>query len=226
MRKIPLFSLIAILLVLATSTVAHSGSTKESVTIDINANLLKQARAQDLDLASILEKQLKAKFGEPTDSPQIAYLPFLTKTFDNFDTLMFAPLKITPKTPKEEVKTICKAMTKNIDQLLADAKIRNSMPLPTSLEEAKKLDEFIQQRFQAFQERSAKVHKQMQSSGKIMQANCTDLDHDEKSMQKAMKTVFSGYGPTGWCQALKRKPQGQWSMNDSQNFMKYCTNIK
>ncbi len=226
MRNFPLFIMIGIFLGLSTPTLAKAANTKESVTIDINANLLKQARAQDLDLASILEKQLKARFGEPTDSPQIAYLPFLTKAFDNFDTLMLAPLKVTPKTPKKEVKTICKGMTKNIDQLLADAETRKSMPLPTSLEEAKKLDEFIQQRFQAFQQRSAKGHKQMQTSSKILQANCTDLNQDEKAMQQAMKTIFSGYGPTGWCQALKQKPRGQWSMNDSQSFMKYCTGVK
>jgi len=226
MPAIPLFLVITILLSVPVSGLAKSASTKESVTLDINADLLKQARDQDLNLASILEKQLKAKFGDPEESSEIAYLPFLTKAFDNFEALVFAPLKITAHTPKADVKAVCQEVSKNIDQLLADAETRETMPQPTSLEEAKQLDEYLQQRYKAFESRSTKVRKQMQVSGKIMQANCTDVAHDEKTMQKAMKTVISAYGPTGWCEALKRKPQGQWSMNDSEKFLKYCTGRK
>ena len=226
MRTIPLFSLIAILLSLPITALAKPASPKESVTLKINADLLKRARAQDLDLASVLEKQLKAKWGDPVGATPTSYLPFFTAAFDNFEAMMFAPGKVTAKTPTAEVRAVCKAMNKNAKQLVADAETRKSMPLPTSLEEARKLDEFIQRRFQAFQGRAAKVGKQMEASAKIMQAKCADLDQDEKAMQAAMKTVFAGYGPAGWCQAMRRKPQAEWTMDDGGNFAKFCTGVQ
>ena len=227
MRSTLRLILLAILLFAPITTFAKTAGNKEAVTIQIDAGLLKRAKAQDLDLASILEKQLQTRLElPPASAASPSYLPFLTKAFDNFETLMFAPLQITAKMSKTQVRTVCKTMSKNIEQLLADAETRKSMPLPSSLEEAKQLDAFIQQRFKAFQNRSAKARKQMQASGKIMQTNCRDLDQDEQLMQAAMKSLFAGYGPVGWCQAMRKKPQAQWSMDDSQKFMKFCTGAK
>lgn len=226
MRTITLFFLSAILLNLPIAALAKPASPKKSVTIEINADLLKHARAQNIDLASMLEQQLKAKLSSSVGATPTPYLPFLTAAFDNFETMMFAPTKVTSKTPSAEVRKVCKAMNQNVKQLVADAKSRKSMPLPTSLEEAQKLDEFIQGRFQTFQGRAAKVGKQMEASTKIMQDKCADLDLDEKVVQEAMKTVFAGYGPAGWCQAMRRKPQSEWNMDDSGKFVKFCTGAK
>lgn len=226
MRTISLFLLTAILLGLPIAVLAKPSSSKESITIEIDADLLKRAQAHNIDLASVLEGQLKAKLGGSVGTPPTAYLPFLTAAFDNFESMMFAPAKVTAKTPIEEVRNVCKAMNQNAKQLVVDAKNRKSMPLPTSLEEAKKLDEFIQRRFQAFQGRAAKVGKQMEASTKIMQAKCSDLDLDEKIVQEAMKTMFAGYGPAGWCQSMRRKPQSEWNMDDAGKFVKFCAGAK
>lgn len=226
MRRIAFFSYVILLSGLLVTTFGNAATPKESVTIEINADLLKRARAQDLDLASILEKQLKAKLGGPADATPTSYLPFLTATFDNLEAMMFAPINITTKTPTAEVRAVCQAINKNMDQLVADAEARKAMPLPTSLEEAKELDEFIQSRFQAFQTRLNTVGNKMQTSGKIMEAKCADLEQDHNLAQEAMKTVFAGYGPAGWCQAMRRKPQAEWTMNDSGKFMKFCTGTK
>lgn len=226
MRRIVFFFFIILISSLLVTILANAAAPKESVTIAINADLLKRARAQNIDLASVLEKQLQAKLGVPTSTTSTSYLPFLTATFNNLESMMFAPLKVTEKTPTAEVRTVCKAVNKNMEQLVADAETRKSMPLPTSLEEAKKLDEFIQRRFQAFQTRLNTVGAKMQTSGKIMETKCADLEQDNKLAKEAMKTVFAGYGPVGWCQAMRKKPQAEWSMDDSGKFVKFCTGAK
>lgn len=224
MCRIVLFAS-AILLpsLLITNFVSAADTNKESVTIEIDANLLKRARAQDLDLASILEKQLKVRLGTSANAPSTDYLAFLTATFDNFESMMFAPLKVNAQTPTADVRKVCKAMNKSVEQLVADAETRKSMPLPTSLEEAKKLDEYIQSRFKAFQGRAAKVGQQAANSTQIMKSKCADLDMDDTAARTAMQSVFAGYGPAGWCQAMRGKPEAQWTMDDSQNFVKFCT---
>ena len=44
--------------------------------------------------------------------------------------------------------------------------------------------------------------------------------------KQAMTTALGNYGPVGWCRATMRKPQAQWTMEDGQNFAKYCQGVK
>ena len=159
MQAISRFLLVAVLANVPGSAFAQAEAPKESVTMQVNADLLKRARAQNMDLALALEKQLRAMLGGIGSATPTAHRPFLTAAFDNIDATMFAPLKVTAQTPAVEVAGVCKATTKDVQQLLADAETRKTMPLPTSLGEAKTLDEFIQRRVRAFQERMAKVNK-------------------------------------------------------------------
>jgi Protein of unknown function (DUF3012) len=224
MRRIVFFaSFILLPGLLFTSFVGAADARKESVTIEIDADLLKRARAQDLDLASILEKQLKARLGSAASAPATDHLSFLSAAFDNFESIMFAPLKVNAQTSNADVRKVCKEMIKGTEQLIADAETRKSMPLPTSLEEARKLDDYIQSRFKAFQERAAKVGQQAANSSQILKSKCADLDVDETQMRTAMQSVFAGYGPAGWCQAMRQKAQAEWTMEDSENFVKFCT---
>ncbi len=171
-----------------------------------------------------------AKAPPPLDGsdnpPPADYHSFLTTAFENFEALIYAPLKITKKTSTAEVRNVCRTINNHIDQLVADAETRQAMPLPTSLENAKNLDELIQRRFQEFQTRFNRVGNQMKISGKIMGAQCADLAKDRRIMQEAMKVTFAGYGPVGWCRAMMKKPHAQWKTEDGGTFAQLCTDIK
>lgn len=227
MRIISLFFVISLFTNLPVGAFANTTpAPKESVTIPHNAELLQRTRAQNVDLAAVLGKEPEMKLDGPGNATPASYHSFLTAAFENFETLMFAPLKVTEKTPTAEVRTVCQAINKHIDQLVADAEIRQSMPLPTSLEEAKKLDELIQLRFQDFQTRFNKVGSKMKASGKIMGAKCGDLAKNPSIMQEAMKVAFAGYGPVGWCRAMMKKPQAEWTMEDEGKFENFCQGVE
>ena len=100
------------------------------------------------------------------------------------------------------------------------------MALPTSLEEAQKLDQYLAARFRALKARMAKAGRKIQTSGKILEAKCPDLNKNEVQVKQAMNTALSPYGPVGWCRAQMKKPQSQWSMEDSGKFIKLCRGVK
>ena len=215
-----------LMLLLVGLPVSSFAAAKESVTIEINADLLKRARAQHIDLSSLLEAQLQAKLGGAKTATPASRMALMTESFDNFEAMMFAPLKINSSTPTAEVRKVCRTMLERGEQLQAHAEARKAMPHPTSLEEAKKLDDYLASRFKSFQARAAKVGKQAQAATKIMQAKCSDLDQDEKSTQVAMKEALAGYGPVGWCRAMMKKPKAQWNMEEAGKFAKFCPGVK
>ena len=225
MRKMTLFivTLFGSLCVLASTNAATS---KESVTLEISADLLKRARAMKVDLASVLEKQLKVELGGAASATPASRMALMTETFDNFEAMMLAPAEITTQTPTAEVRKVCQGMIDRSKQLRAHAEARKSIPLPTSLEEAKKLDDYLASRFKAFQARAAKVGKNMQAVGKVMKAKCADLEQDEKAVQVDMKAALAGYGPVGWCRKMMRTPRAQWTMEDGGTFAKFCPGVK
>ena len=215
-----------LMLVLIGLPVSTFAAAKESVTIEIDADLLKRARAQHLDLASFFEAQLQAKLGGSAKATPASRMALMTESFDNFEAMMFAPLKVNASTPTAEVRKVCQAMMERGEQLKAHAKARKAMPHPTSLEEAKKLDDYLASRFKSFQARAAKSGKQAQAATKIMKSKCADLDQNEKSIQVAMKEALAGYGPVGWCRAMMKKPKAQWNMEEAGKFAKFCPGVK
>ena len=215
-----------LILLLVGLPVSSFAAAKEAVTLEINSDLLKRARAQHIDLSSLLEAQLQTKLGGTANATPASRMALMTETFDNFEAMMFAPLKVNSSTPTAEVRNVCRAMFERGKQLQAHAEARKAMPHPTSLEEAKKLDDYLASRFQSFQTRAAKVGQQAQAATTIMQAKCSDLDQDEKATQVAMKEALAGYGPVGWCRAMMKKPKAQWNMEDAGKFAKFCPGVK
>ncbi len=225
MRRFVLFVLIALLPGLPAAAQSTTPGAKEPVVLRIDAELLRRAREMNLDLDAMVEKQLQAELGVQAGAPQ-SHEDLLVAAFDNFEAMMFEPLKIDQTTPKAAVRDVCRSMLEKADQLVAHAELRKSMELPTTLEEAQELDQLQARRFQALQARMGAAGSKMQASHKIIQANCADLDQDETATQDAMKTALGGYGPVGWCRVMMRKPQAQWNMEDAGKFAQLCQGVK
>ena len=60
------------------------------MTLEVNADLLKRARAQQIDLSSLLEAQLQTKLGGAANATPASRMALMTETFDNFEAMMFA----------------------------------------------------------------------------------------------------------------------------------------
>ena len=235
MKRITLLLLVALTTSQPVVAQVNPVAPKEAVTIEINADLLRRAREKNIDLSFIMEKQIEAVLGPlagATSSTQasvskapVSHETLIAAAFDSFEAMVFAPLRIDRNTSVEMVRTVCQSVLDDLDQLVAYAETRKSMALPTTIEEAKALDQYLAGRFQAFQARMGKDGNKANASGKILEANCPDLDVDESIAQEAMATALDNYGPKGWCQATMRKPQSQWTMEDGGNFAKYCQGV-
>ncbi len=226
MRPLSFFFLLTLLANLPMAAFAQPASTQESFTSQNQGDLLKRTRAQNHDVGSLSEHVRQTPFTDSAATTPDDYLSFLTAAFNNFERLMFAPLKVTEDTPTAEVRNVCRTINTHIDQLVADAETRQSMPLPTSLQEAKRLDELIQRRFQDFQVRFNTVGKQMQASGRIMGAQCTDLAKHPGIMKEAMQVTFAGFGPVGWCRAMMKQPRAEWTMEEDATFAQLCQGVQ
>ncbi len=202
---------------------SSSSAAKESVTIEIDAALLQRAREQNLDLAALLEQQLTTELAA---APSMTHKALLVEAFDNLETMMFAPMKITPSTPTDEIKAACRALQENVAQLVAHADTRKSLALPDSLEEAQQLNGYIAQRLNKIQAGMRQAGGQLKASGKIMEANCPELNSNDKAVQGAMQTALAKYGPEGWCRAMMKKPRSDWNMQDAGTFARVCPGVK
>jgi len=226
MQPLSFFFLLALLANLPVAAFAQPASAQEFVTSQNQGNLLKRTQAKKREVGSLPAHAGQAPFTKAAATTPGSYHSFLTAAFNNFETLMFAPLQVTEDTPTAEVRNVCRAINTHIDQLVADAETRQSMPLPTSLKEAKRLDELIQRRFQDLQVRFNTVGKQMQTSGRIMGAQCTDLAKHPGIMQEAMQATFAGYGPVGWCRSMMKQPRAEWTMKDNETFAQLCQGVE
>lgn len=218
--------LIAVLPSLPAAAQSDPAAPKEAVTIEIDSDLLRRARERNLDLGVLMETSLEAELGGVAGAVPETHRALLAAAFDNVEAMMFAPLKVDPNTPTVEVRRVCQSVNERLERLVAHAKAREAMALPETLEEAQELDQYLASRVQAMQARMAKVGAKAQASGKIMEAKCPDLNRDERMAQQAMRTALAGYGPVGWCRAMMRKPQAQWTMDDGGKFAKYCQGVK
>ncbi len=217
--------LFPVLLLLSLPAAAQSNSSlsKETVTIEIDSALLQRAREQNLDLGAILEKQLETELAA---APSVTHYSLLVSAFDNFESMMFAPLKVDPTTPVAGIKAACLSVQENLAQLVAHADTRKSLALPDSLEEAQQLNQYIAQRFHKIQAGMRQAGGRLKSAGKIMEANCPELNANETVARDAMQTALAQYGPEGWCRAMMKKPQGDWNMQDAGTFAKLCQGVK
>ena len=222
MRRIfPLF-LTAFLFSLPVAAQVDPAAPKEAVTIEINQDLLQRAREQNVDLSAFVEEQLASALTMEAGAA-MSHKALVTAAFDSLESMMFAPLDINASSPTDIVRATCQSMIDNFNKLVGYAETRKSMPAPTTLEEAKALDEYLAGRFQALQTRMGQVGGQIQSSIAIIQRDCPDMDQDDAVMQQAMATALGQYGPTGWCNAMRQKPQAEWTMDDGTNYAKFCT---
>ena len=223
MRHIfPLF-LTAFLFSLPATAQVDPAAPKEAVTIEINQDLLQRARERNVDLSAFVEEQLASALSMEADAPAMSHKALVTAAFDSLEGMMFAPLDIDASSPTDTVRATCQSMVDNFDKLVGYAETRKSMPAPTTLEEAKALDDYLAGRFQALQTRMGQVGSQIQASIAIIQRDCPDMDQDDAVMQQAMATALGQYGPTGWCNAMRQKPQAEWTMDDGTNYAKFCT---
>lgn len=193
------------------------------MTIEIDAALLQRARDQNLDLGALLEQQLKTELAA---APSVTHYALLVEAFDNFETMMFTPLKVDSTTPPAGVKAACQSVQENLAQLVAHADTRKSLALPDSLEEAQQLNHYIAQRFHKIQAGMRQAGGKLKASGKIMEANCPELNANETVAKNAMQTALAKYGPEGWCRAMMKKPQGDWNMEDAGTFANVCRGVK
>jgi hypothetical protein len=201
---------------------------KESVTLEIDAELLRKAQALHIDLSAMLEEQLASALGgggapAPVPDASNAHQAVVTAAFDTFEVIMFAPLKVDDTTSLEDAKKVCVSMFESIDELVDLGAKRKAMALPTTLEEAKALDEYLAGRFQALQARMNENGARLQPAIQRLQNDCPELDRDEAIMANAVNTALGKYGPEGWCQVMRNKPQAEWSMENSEKFVLYCT---
>lgn len=226
MRRTLLILFMAVLHSLPAAAQSDTAAPKEAVTIEIDSDLLRRARERNLDLGAMMETSLAKELGVAADAAPDTHRALLAAAFDNVEAMMFAPLEIDRNTPTAEVRRVCQSVNTRLEKLVAHAKAREAMALPESLEEAQELDQYLAKRLQAMQARMAKDGAKAQASGKIMEAKCPDLNRNERLAQQAMKTALGGYGPVGWCRAMMRKPQAQWTMDDGGKFAKFCQGVK
>ncbi|WP_282607060.1 DUF3012 domain-containing protein [Pelagibius sp. Alg239-R121] len=210
------------------SVVAQSNSTalKESVTLEINADLLRRAREMNLDLAAVMEKQLEAEIVARGGTASVTHQSLLVAAFDNFEAMLFTPLKVDRTTPVAGVKAACQSVQESVGQLIAHAETRKSLALPDSLEEAQQLNQYIAKRFHAIQAGMRQAGGKIRASGKILEANCPELNANEAVAKNAMQTALAQYGPEGWCRVMMKKPQAAWNMQDAGTFAKVCQGVK
>jgi post-segregation antitoxin (ccd killing protein) len=216
-----------VLIFLIAPITGEAAGEKTKVIVEIDSDLLARALQENVDLSALVEKQLKAQLdGDAANAGSMTHMALLTSAFDNFEGMFRAPLKVTKTTPTSDVRAVCKTTNEHLDQLETLADLRAGMPLPKTLVEAKQLDDYLQKRFATFNQQMAQLGPQVQSAMKIMETNCADMNPDEKVAQKAMQTALAPYGPTGWCREMMKTPRGQWSMEDSNNFIKFCRGVK
>jgi len=223
MRRIfPIF-LFACLFSFPVNAQVDPAAPKETVTLEINADLLQRARELNVDLSAFVEERLATALKMESSAPAMSHKALVTAAFDSLESMMLAPLQVDASTPTDSVRATCQSMVDDFNKLVDYADTRKSMAAPTTLEEAKALDEYLAGRFQVFQTRMGEVGGQIQGSIAIIQRDCPDMDQDDAVMQQAMATALGQYGPSGWCNAMKQKAQAEWTMDDGTNYAKFCT---
>ncbi|TQV83842.1 DUF3012 domain-containing protein [Denitrobaculum tricleocarpae] len=151
-----------------------------------------------------------------------AHREVVSKAFDNFEAIMFAPLKVDQRTPVAGVRAICQSVQESLNQLVANAERRESLELPDTLEEAQALNNFLATRFRALQTRMTQSSDRIQASGKIIETHCPELSVQQNLAQTAMQIALAQYTPEGWCRAMSQKPEADWSAQDNTYFMRFC----
>jgi hypothetical protein len=225
-RRIAFIVLLTLLPNLPAAAQVNPTAAKETVTIQVDADLLRRARMMNIDLSASMEKQLKAELAALVGASSLSHQALVTEAFDSFEAMLFSPLKVNGNTPAATVRSVCQSMNANLDQLIAYAETRKSMPLPATLEEARNLDQYLAGRFQTLSARMRKEGRTIQASTKIMEAQCADLSRDEAGAKKAMAAALGKYGPVGWCRVMMQKPRAQWTMQDGGNFAKFCAGVQ
>lgn len=221
-RIVPIF-LMALLISVSAKAQVDPAAPKEAVTIEINQDLLRRARELNVDLSAFIEERLATALKMESNAPAMSHKALVTAAFDSLESMMFAPLQIDASTPTDSVRATCQSMVDDLNKLVGYADTRKSMAAPATLEEAKALDDYLAGRFQALQTRMGEVGGQIQGSIAIIQRDCPDMDQDDAVMQEAMATALGQYGPSGWCNAMRQKPQAEWTMDDGTNYAKFCT---
>lgn len=158
-------------------------------------------------------------------APVIAHQTLIERTFDNFEAMMFAPLRVDQRTLVAGVKAVCQSVQESLTQLVSDAEARESLPLPDSLEEMQELNRYLATRFRALQLRMVESGEQIQISGQIVETNCPELNAQQGVAQDAMQRALKQYGPQGWCSAMMDKPQADWAAQEADTFARACQGV-
>ena len=223
MRRIfPIF-LFACLFSFPVGAQVDPAAPKESVTLDINAELLQRARELNVDLSAFVEERLATALKMESSAPAMSHKALVTASLDTLEDLLMSPLKVDESTPTDSVRAVCGSMLDAIDQLAAYAEIRKSMAEPTTLEEILTLGEYMAGRFRAIQTRAAEVERTAQSSVAILRRDCPNLDQADTRMSEVISVALAPYHPNAWCDAMRQKPQAAWTMDDGTNYAKLCT---
>lgn len=151
-----------------------------------------------------------------------AHQTVITKAFDNFEAIMFAPLRVDQRTPVAGVKAVCQSVQESLTQLVGNAEKREALALPDTLEEAQQLNTYLATRFRTLQARMGQEGNQIQASGKIIETHCPELSVQQNLAQTAMQIALAQYTPEGWCRAVVQKPESDWSAQDQEYFGRFC----
>ncbi len=220
------FLFITIAAIVAAAPMAAHAGAKRQVTVEVSADLLSRAEALDMDLGAFLEKHLTAALQGTTaahaDEAPATHKQILVAAFDNLEAVNFAPLKVNKSTPAGKVKALCQTVRDNRDALLVNAERRRSLPPPEALDEARALDQYRAMRLRKIKTRLGKDGRIIRANAKILERHCPDLRKEDPALKSAFKTVIAKYGPAGWCKAMMAKPQAEWTMNDGNNFARFC----
>lgn len=161
-----------------------------------------------------------------TDSVQTGgasvHQPVITRAFDNFEAIMFAPLKVDQRTPVAAVKAVCQSVQESLARLVRNAEKRASLALPDTLEEAQALNTYLATRFRTLQSNMAQQGDRIQASGKIIETHCPELSVQQNLAQTAMQIALAQYTPEGWCRAVVEKPKAEWNAQDNDYFSRFC----
>lgn len=196
------------------------------VALMLNEDLLRQAKAQGLDLSALLKAQLVTALEKGAKASTTTHASVQAKAFDSFEAIAFAPLEVDASTPVDEVKVVCQSVRSNIETLIAQAQARNALPAPTSIEDIARLNEEGARRYTAFEAKRKTELARMRTSGPILDRHCPQIKQRQAELGQAVKEVIKPYDATGWCKAKMRQPQSAWSMQDSTFFVKMCQGVK
>ena len=199
------------------------GSVTESVTLEIDAQLLARAREADIDLASFLAQQLSHTLDTASHPNAVSHHDLVRLAFDDFEALMFAPLGIDGATELSAVRTRCQFVSEKVTKLEAYGQTRQTLGSPDSLSEIAALNQYLGQRYQALQTRMEASGDELEASGKVMEDACPELNARAHNMNELVQNSIGMYTPLGWCQAMQKKPKSNWTMQDSTAFIKFCT---